>query len=158
MKNYKGILFQVGEEGPIRNSSYWGGNVTDSPYIPVATTPKNITSQSWYDENGDDEYIPEELFYEPVEATLNFVYKGTVAEAKTQIKAFISYLRSGEFSFYDEFYKVGRQKSRLLDFSDEAKWSYDDAYSQTGIAQFSIRVKINDPVTDIVLWRFSETN
>jgi hypothetical protein len=151
MKNYKGILFKVGDNGPVSNSTQWGCYVTGSPYIPTATKPKNIVSQSWYDENGDDEYIPEVLYYEPIEATLNFVYKGTVAEAKTQITAFISYLRSGEFSFYDEFYKVGRQKSRLLDFSDEAMWLYDDIEAQTGIAQFSIRVKINDPVTDVVL-------
>lgn len=150
MINYKGILFQIGD-GTIYNSSHWGCYVTESPYIPVATTPKNITSQSWFDENGDDEYIPETIFYEPIEATINFVYKGTVAQAKTQITAFISYLRGGKFKFYDEFHKIGRQDVRLLDFSDDAQFVYSNISTEEGCATFSVVFKINDPVTDITL-------
>ena len=150
MKNYKGILFQVGE-GAVCNSTDWGCYVMESPYIPVATKPKNISSQSWFDENGDDEYIPEVLFYEPVEATINFVFKGKVADAKTKITALISYLRDGEFKFYDEYYNIGRQRVRLLDFSDDAQFKYSDISKGEGVATFSVVFKINDPVTDITL-------
>lgn len=150
MNNYKGILFQKGE-GIVYNSSHWGCFVVESPYIPVPTTPKNISSQSWFDEHGDDEYIPDTIYYEPVEATVKFVFKGTVAEAKTQITAFISYLQGGEFKFYDEFYKVGRQHVRLLNFSDEAQFVYSDISTERGCATFSVVFKINDPVTDITL-------
>lgn len=150
MSNYKGILFQKEGES-VYNSSNWGCYVTDSPYIPVPTTPKNITSQSWFDEHGDDEYIPDTLYYEPVETTLSFVYKGKVADAKSQIKSFISYLSGGYFKFYDEYYKVGRQQVRLVDFSDNATLVYDDANKDTCVATFSINIKINDPITDITL-------
>lgn len=149
MESYKGILFQRGDEA-VRNSSEWGCYVMQSPYIPCASKPKNITSQSWYDENGDDEFIPSVLYYEPIEATIEFVYKGTVAQAKTQIIAFISYLQGGEFKFYDEFYQKGYGATRVLNFSD-ANFVYDGVSEDTGVATFTVEFKINDPVTDIVL-------
>ena len=150
MSNYKGILFKRDGES-VRNSTEWGCYVTDSPYIPVALTPKNITSQSWYDENGDDEFIPETIYYEPAEATLNFVYKGTVADAKAQIMAFVNYLQGGYFSFYDTYYKVGRQQVRVKDFSNDATLTYMDGSQDLCVATFSVEIKINDPVTDITL-------
>ena len=150
MSSYKGILFQVGT-GSVRNSTEWGCYVTESPYIPCAKKAKNITSQSWFDEHGDDEYIPDTLYYESVETTLKFVYKGTVSNAKQNIKAFINYLRSGYFRFYDEFYRVGRQQVRLTGFSDEAQLKYVSGASEECVATFSIEIKINDPVTDIIL-------
>lgn len=150
MKDYKGILFQRDGES-VRNSTEWGCYVSDSPYIPVAQKAKNITSQSWLDEHGDDEYIPETLYFEPVEATLNFVFKGKVTDAKTQITAFINYLQAGYFKFYDEFYKVGRQRVRVLNVPNDAQFTYDDIANGTGVASFSIGVKINDAVTEITL-------
>lgn len=150
MSSYKGILFKRDGESVV-NSSDWGCYVTDSPYIPAPKSVKNITSQSWFDEHGDDEYIPETLYYEPVEATLSFVYKGAVAEAKTQILSFINYLRGGYFSFYDQYYKIGRQKVRVLDFSEGAELKYMDNSNDLCVATFSIEIKINDPVTDITL-------
>ena len=150
MNNYKGILFQRDGES-VRNSSDWGCYVTDSPYIPVPKKAKNITSQSWFDEHGDDEYIPEVLYYEPIETTLSFVYKGSVTSAKTQITAFINYLQAGYFKFYDEFYKVGKQQVRIVSVPDDVQFKYDDISKGTGLATFSIEVKINDPVTDITL-------
>ncbi len=150
MNNYKGILFQRDGE-PVRNSTEWGCYVTDSPYIPVPQKAKNITSQSWFDEHGDDEYIPDELYFEPVEATLSFVFKGKVTDAKMQITAFINYLQAGYFKFYDEFYKVGRQRVRVLNVPNDVQFQYDDINKGTGVASFSIEVKINDAVTDITL-------
>lgn len=150
MNNYKGILFKKGTES-VYSSTKWGCYVMDSMYIPVATKAKNIASQSWYDEHGDDEYIPEVLYYEPVEATIDFVYKGKVSDANTQIRAFINYLRGGYFNFYDEFHKIGRQQVRLLDFSDDAELVYVSNAGDDCVATFSITVKINDPVTDITL-------
>lgn len=150
MGSYKGILFQKDGES-VRNSTEWGCYVTDSPYIPVPQKTKNITSQSWFDEHGDDEFIPETLYYEPVEATLDFVFKGKVTDAKTQITAFINYLQTGYFKFYDEFYKVGRQQVRVLSVPNDAQFKYDDINKETGVATFSIEVKINDAVTDITL-------
>lgn len=150
MGNYKGILFQKDGES-VRNSSEWGCYVTGSPYIPTPTKPKNIASQSWYDEHGDDEFIPEQLYYEAVEAELSFVYKGTVTKAKSQILAFIDYLRGGYFKFYDQFYEIGRQKVRMVDFSEGAEFKYSDITTGEGVATFSINIKINDPVTDVTL-------
>jgi hypothetical protein len=150
MSNYKGILFQREREA-VRNSAEWGCYVSDSPYIPVPQKAKNITSQSWKDEHGDDEYIPETLYYEPVEATLSFVFKGKVTDAKMQITAFINYLQAGYFKFYDEFYKVGRQRVRVLNVPNDVQFQYDDITKDTGVASFSIEVKINDAVTDITL-------
>lgn len=150
MSNYKGILFQRDGES-VRNSTEWKCYVENSPYIPVARKAKNITSQSWYDEHGDDEFIPNALYYEPVEATLDFVFKGSVSEAKTQIVSFINYLRGGLFKFYDEFYQVGRQNVRVISFPDNTQFKYDDITKGTGVATFSIEIKINDPVTDITL-------
>lgn len=150
MSSYKGILFQRDGES-VRNSTEWGCYVTDSPYIPVPQKAKNITSQSWFDEHGDDEYIPEELYFEPVEAALSFVFKGNVADAKTQITAFVNYLQAGYFKFYDEFYKVGRQQVRVLSVPEDVQFRYEDHSKGTGVATFSIEVKINDAVTDITL-------
>lgn len=152
MNNYKGILFKMNNEGAeVINSSNYGCYVTSSPYIPVPTKVKNISSQSWFDENGDDEYIPDNLYYEAVEAELSFVYKGTVSSAKTQILNFINYLRGGVFSFYDQFTHIGRQNVRLVDFSDNAVMRRETPSSENCVVEFSVLIKINDPVTDITL-------
>jgi hypothetical protein len=158
MTNYKGILFKMNKDGAaVTNSSTYGCYVTASPYIPVPTKVKNITSQSWFDENGDDEYIPSTLYYEAMETELSFVYKGTVASAKTQILNFINYLRSGVFSFYDQYTQIGRQNVRLIDFSDDATMRRESPSSGNCVVEFSISIKINDPVTNITLTE-DETN
>ena len=151
---YRGIKIKKGNSVAIDTSKQWGIYVKDSPYIPIPKKQKNIASQSWLDENGDDEFIPTEAYYEPVEATIQFLYRGTIAQANTAIKSFYNYITNCWFSFYDEYHKIGRQNVRLLEFPDEFKFTYESGNAsddEIGLAEFTVTFKINDCVTDIVL-------
>lgn len=155
---YKGILFKKGSLAAIDTAIQWGIYVEDSPYIPIPQQAKNILSQKWFDQQGDDEFIPEVIYYEPIEATIKFLYKGYVSDAKINIKSFIDYITGTIFSFYDKYSMIGRQNCRLLKFSDSAHLEYtgkeeviNGIFQQPCIAKFEITIKINDPVNNITL-------
>ena len=146
----KGLCLVCAKEAGIQpiNEMLEKMNISDEEIEQMSDQFMDIMSLG--DENGDDEYIPSVLYYEPIEATIEFVFKGTIAQAKTQIIAFISYLQGGEFKFYDEFYQKGYGRVRVLKLSD-AEFVYDCGDTDKGVATFSVVLKINDPVTDIVL-------
>lgn len=125
----------------------WGIVVTDFPFLSINTKPKNIATRSYYDENGDYEYIPEVITYEPQEFTIKFAYKGAKDSAGTAIGSFINYI-SAEISLYSEHAGIGRQSCRIVSI-DEPDRFYRTATKD--VLSFSIRFKSNDPVTNVIL-------
>lgn len=125
----------------------YGIRVEDFPYLPLKTQPKNIVTRKYLDQDGDYEYVPTTLYYEPQKFTITFVYKGATNAADTNIKNFLDYLRGAEISMYSEHAKVGRQKCRLESIS-ETPFLYR---AKKDVVHIALTFKCNDPSTNITL-------
>lgn len=124
----------------------------------IPLKPKNIYSHSWFDENGDDEYIPQTIFYEPVTIAMKFAAKvdnsTSTGTLRATVKSFLDAIIGKTFSFYAPVQGIGRRDCRVDSLSDDA------AYHNLPIAGgnnyeerlvFTLNVKINDPYTPITL-------
>lgn len=117
---------------------------------------KEPAKQSWFDEHGDDEYIPSTgLFLEAYTMKVELACKkgrdgmASVDNVRTNIGNFLTYLRqSGMLKLYSSHTRIGRQEVRLDSVGDNAKWVNDD---NGEFLIFEVTFKVNDPVTDITL-------
>lgn len=122
--DYKPLLIAVGTND-LRNTSYmqydtleqWNCYVKSVPFN-LFPKPKNISSQKWNDEDGDDEYIPTEIKYEAYEMKIDFVYLGT--DANTDIYNFLNTITGKWLKIYDNYTGIGRQSVRLVSVEDKA--------------------------------------
>lgn len=118
----------------------------DFPFLTINATPKNIASISYFDENGDYEFIPDVIKYEPQEFEVKFGIKGT--NVMMGINGFLSLITSSQFSIYNNQCNVGRQKCRVLSVKNPTDFYKIDT---TKIVIFTIRIKSNDPINNITL-------
>lgn len=111
---------------------------------------KEPAKRTWYDEDGDDEYIPSSgLRSEAYEMTVKFGFKGDKFAATSALGLFLTYLRqAGLMKMYCDYTLVGRQHVRFVSISDDAELVRDE----TGdVLVIKITFKVNDPITDIAL-------
>ena len=126
----------------------WGIFVKKVPFN-LFPDMKDIPSRDWADEHGDDEYIPHSPLYKAYEMECNFVYVGTHGTANARIKDFLKYLaEGGRFSIYDTYTKIGRTDVRYMGYSEDVLYRRD---GQNDIVVFSVKLKVNNPITDITL-------
>lgn len=117
---------------------------------------KELPSNDWYDEHGDDEYIPDSLKISAYTVDIKFACKGSYRTVNNKINTFVSYLTGAdgsgaEMKMYSTYTQIGRQGVRFHSMEEEAELVRD---SKNGdILIFTITFKINDPVTNIVLTR-----
>lgn len=121
---------------------------------------KEPAKQSWYDEDGDDEYISDEgLRLESYSMKVEFgckkvagndiaKYGTAVDDVRNKVGTFLNYLKLGQFKLYSSYTRIGRQNVRLESVSDSAKWKSDN---NTEYLIFEVTFKVNDPSTDITL-------
>lgn len=121
--------------------------VVEFPTI-IYGKPKNIASRSYFDQTGDYEYIPSTIYYESVEFSIKFAYKGTKDTAHTKIATFLAYLSGAELTIYSAFLGVGRQKCRVSDAVEPIKFYRD---GKKDLVEFSVKFKCNDPNTNVTL-------
>lgn len=151
------FLIKIGDGAVTDVFQAYGMRLEDMPSI-IPLTPKNIYSHSWTDEDGDDEYIPENIKYESVECDFTFGCSSTDSNNTVfdKLNAFIAWLQSGTFSFYCEYSGIGRQDVRLSELQDDAKYS-KHTLCRNGIdmteevLSFTVTFKINNPKTDVSL-------
>lgn len=147
--DYKPFYIQTDEDANAINTTTWGLIAKSTPY-PILPTPKEVYKISWLDENGDEEYT-KEMFYESFEFEVSFFVKtmGKNAEKTmiSQIESFFAKIRRGEFMIYDSYTGLGRQKVRYAGYSEESK----KVTSTWARSIFTIKFKVNDPVTRITL-------
>ena len=87
--------------------SDWGIVCKDFPF-KLYGEAKELPSFDWKDEDGDDEYVPDELKISAYEIEVEFAYKGAMDSANTKIRGFLDYLtgRGGtgaELMVYDTY-------------------------------------------------------
>jgi hypothetical protein len=154
INGYRFLLQRVGGS-VIDTYAEYGIVILDMPaYFELKA--KNISSQSYFDESGDDEYMPATLTYEPAECELQFECKVTSGSPFTNLSNFTSYLAGGVFSFYSEFLGIGRGNARLAEVDDDAEYKEQDVLRNgvlvtEKILRFKIKIKINTPQINVVL-------
>ena len=130
----------------------WGIVCKDFPFKMYGEA-KELPSNDWKDEDGEDEYVPSVLPIASYEMEVEFAYKGDANSANVKIRSFLDYLtgRDGggaEMMVYDTYTMIGRQHVRLVSVSDDVFYRQE---SDGDVVVFAVTFKVNDPMTDIKL-------
>lgn len=129
----------------------WGVWCKSIPF-KIFDKVKAPAKRTWYDEHGDDEYIPSEgLYLEAYTMKVEFGCKkmAGVNDVRERVGAFLGYLReSGMMKMYCSYTRIGRQNVRLDSVGDGATWKNEEGQE---FLIFDVTFKVNDPVTDITL-------
>nr|DAR09477.1 MAG TPA: hypothetical protein [Caudoviricetes sp.] len=113
---------------------------------------KDLSKRDWYDEHGEDEYIPEEgLKLKSYTIDVTFCCKGDKNSSNIKIKKFLDYLTGNdgsgvELKMYCTWTKIGRKSVRFTKLNDDARLVRDD---DGDVLVFKVSFKVNDPITDI---------
>lgn len=123
---------------------------------PSKRKVKQPYKNDWKDQHGDDEYT-DHLFYEAFTITAKCVIftleqdsDTARAELKKQVRNFQNAIAQGEFRIYDDWTKFGFQKVRIDEFREITQGSFS-AWNNRCRLIFDVVLKINDPVTNMVL-------
>lgn len=150
--DYHKLYFQKSKDGEpvIETISSWGMYCMDIP-LSTSYVAKDVSSNSWNDEDGDDEYIPQKLMIKSREVTIKLGFKGDKFSANKAIKKAINYLTGAdgtgvEMKFYCTYTKEGRCSVRFVKINDNAELVRDD---DGDILVIEVVLKVNDPITDI---------
>ena len=120
-------------------SKFYGGREVKEP-----------ARREWRDEDGDDEFVPSSPVFKAQEMEIKFAYKGAMSSANDKLEAFIKYLsEGGTMKTYDSYNRIGRRNVRFVSVSDDAELVRDSVDGD--ILVFTVKLKVNDPVTDIKL-------
>lgn len=161
--DYKPFYIQTDVDTKAIDTITWGLVAKTNPF-PVLPNPKEPYKNDWADEDGDDEYIGltdkngdyhSGMRYEPIEFDVSFYIKteGENAEKTliSQVESFFEKISRREFKIYDSYTGIGRQKVRYAGFNEES--FKKNLLKSNGWARaiFSIKFKVNDPITRITL-------
>ena len=129
----------------------WNIALIDFPF-KVGGKTKELYSNSWLDEHGDDVYIPDELPIESYELTAKFAYKGGLGTAYSSITGFRQFLtgedtHGADLEIYDARTGIGRQHCYLVDFPEE---NFFQSNIDEGL-EFDVVFKVTDPITAVTL-------
>ena len=154
---YQGFYIKKTAEGKtaVDVSSVYSVYAQEIPFHIIGKT-KELASNNWYDEDGEDVYIPSTIKSESYEMSCKFVCKALRNEAASKVKAFIDFLRGtdgcAEFSIYDPYYKIGRQGCYLLEVDESADvLSSKEGDNEYLIVSFGVKIKVCDPITNVIL-------
>ena len=159
----KGILFQKHkalDEYGITTDVYGSddfGVVPLSHAFNVELEQKDLPSNDWLDENGDDDFVPDAPVFKAFEDTIEFGLEAeSPQDAISSIGIFITYLSyGGVFSMYDERTTIGYSEVRFVKLEPMADKIEKDGKS---IIQFKIVFKINSPTNYIRLEKTASAN
>jgi hypothetical protein len=150
--DYKPLYIQAEKDSVAKNTTEWGLVAKVNPY-PLLPNPKQPYKNTWYDQNGDDEWC-DKMYFEPIEFTVSFYVKAYDTQPYTaeeiirnQIDDFFAYIKDGEFKIYDSYNGIGRQKVRYAGYTEDDFLRRGD----WARAMFNIKFKVNDPITRMVL-------
>lgn len=116
---------------------------------------KDIPSRSWTDEDGDDEFVPSEYKYKAYDMQVKLACKGEPRSVNGVLTKFLEYLSGGTFKIYDSYLGIGRQSVRFVEIPDDATlYRHYDGKDEALV--ITLKLKVNDPVTDITLEKTEE--
>lgn len=157
---FKDFWIAVGQPGAYsKNMEYtevfgmnarFGIKIKHAPYSPMAKI-KNVVTQSWKDENGDDVWLPRAIdkdgnyipaiTHESVEYNPVFVIFGDkeVVNSNSAIRDMLQLIEGRWLKIWDEYTQMGFEGVYLTDVDDDPKFkrrNYD-------FVQFTLKFKIN---------------
>lgn len=149
------IYFRKTGSGVVKDSVRdFGMYCKDVPFTMFGEA-KELVSDNFTDEDGEDEYIPSVLPMKSYTMEVTFAFKGDRDSANKALRSFVNYLtgrdtnsEGAEFDMYSTYTEIGRQKCRFVSLSNDAELVREDGYD---ILFPKITFKVNDPVTDIKL-------
>ena len=127
--------------------------------FPVKIEPeiKDIVTKDFKGSHGLDPYIPQNLAIKDYEMEVEFLYVGTHATMRSDITAFVKFLRGrnsgavgARLAIYDEFAGLGRKDlvAKAIEYGEW--WDVPDA-DNDAIATFKVKFQVYDPVTDVTV-------
>lgn len=150
---YAILLQKMMSDAPVIDTlDSWGIVCKDFPF-KLYGEAKELSSRSWKDEDGEDEYVPSELKLDSYDLKVDFAYKGNINTANAQIREFLDYLtgRGGtgaELRVYDTYTRIGRKNVRFKSVDEDV---FVRSESEGDVVTFKVTFRVNDPVTDITL-------
>lgn len=159
MANYKKFIIQ---QQTYNGSSYVNvGSAIDTQAAyhivcqecPFKVLPevKELAKRDWYDENGEDVYIPTDgLKFKAYDMEVKFLYVGTETNMSAELNGFINFLygrNSGGspcLAIYSEYTKTGRRGVYVSEIGNELL-DYDDNDPQA-VGVFKVKFRVTDPV------------
>ena len=148
LTQYKPFLVQKMKDGyAVRNSTEWGILIKSFPF-DIYPEMKDIPKNDWFDEDGDEEFVPDVPVFKAYEAEVEFIYEGARDTGYTNVRNFLNYLATnGLNKIYDSYTSIGRQNVRYQKQSD-AKL-YRNSIKEYIV--FKVNLKFNDPTNMITL-------
>ena len=160
MKYYK-LYFQKSRTGSpvVESIASWGMYCMSIPFGPMPSS-KELSKNEWADEDGDDEYIPEQLAIKGYSMTVKLGFKGDKNSANASLRKMLGYLTGAdgsgvEMKYYCDYTKEGRSGVRFVKINDEAELVRDD---DGDILVVSVELKVNAPMSDITYTTDSDGN
>lgn len=130
----------------------WGLRVEELPLV-LRGSAKELYKNTWYDEDGDEEYVPDELPMESYELELTLgTYNGV-----EKVIDFIDYLRlGGEFMMYFPDREFGVRDVRYKNTGTDAfrfnhKARVNGADTELTLIIFKVTVVVNAPTSSVTL-------
>lgn len=164
------LLMQKGSDSVIDTYTQFGIVCASVPFKAGGKT-KSLAKREWYDEQGEDVYIPSQLMFEAYDAEFTLAYKGQelatnpfdLSLALESIETFKEWLSGAdedggsgaELSIYSPYSTIGRQGCYLLEISDEephlqTKQESGNVYNEN-VVTFKVKFRVTDPATSITL-------
>ena len=131
---------QVGVDGKRDISTYYNITCKSIPFKPFPDL-KDIPKREWFDQQGDDEFIPANPVFKAYEIDMPMSFVGVLNDARDSIYSFLQYLQGAEFSVYDEYKQKG-VRARYVTYNDDAFFRRD-----IDVVSFSVKLKVNNPLT-----------
>lgn len=142
----------IAVDGAVHSLEEWGMRLTEAPYLPYGEM-KDLYSNDWKDESGDDEYVPDEPILKSGEIELGIVYTGAGGTATDKIRSFINYLAyGGQFMMWLGYGDYGRRACRYENYDENAQ-CFTQVVHENGAEKvvetvsFKVTIKVNDPET-----------
>lgn len=152
MKYEKVYIQKIGIGSPVKETiADFDIYCADMPF-KLFVEAKAPSKRDWFDEHGDDEYIPNGgLKLKAYTMDVRFCCKGDKYSSNEKIKKLINYLTGldgsgAEMKMYCTWTKIGRKGIRFDKLNDKAELLRDE---DGDTLVFTITFKVNDPITDI---------
>lgn len=164
------LLFQKGSGSVVNSFTQWGIVCAKVPF-KVGGETKELATNDWFDEQGEDTYIPSKLMFKAYDVEFELAYKGQELASNpfdldlafTQINAFKRWLSGNdttsgsgaELKIYSPYSTIGRQKCYLREISGEdphvqTKQERGNLYHEN-VVTFKVKFRVTDPMTNITL-------
>ena len=169
-KDYQPFLISVGESGCYKESGMkyekpfdtlrsYGLFIKHAPY-KVFPQIKNIVTQDWPDEHGEDVFLPKSgIINKAYDYEVEFIYLADDGMATERIRAFCDKIKGKWLQIYDTYTIMGRKGVYVEEFDSDPTIrrrkvmgvDQDGASIIRDYVYFKVKFRVNDPDTNVVL-------